>query len=282
MEKRRLQESTESRSQVSEEVIIMAKAKTEVSQLMFKTRGWAVRENTFADVLADADFSCFTLSGRFAWAETQHTELLGTALKEQVIYPQGWSIQEFTPPYGYSAGLIKTGDSQEIGMPIRLNIHDLWTTVPMNEEMFRRAVGYYEYNVLGPSFRPLPFDNAGQIGYLDFEQVVAAQSREFAPDFSAMGPDAIKADPSVRVYPLHLTFANQWGSAEPIASQDIYHTRIMVLTLDLIGAAGTGAQPSPTTGWFVQVPPSNQPMVTILDQPSFIERVTMERRSKAV
>ncbi len=263
-------------------MINMAKKDTEISQLMFKTRGWAVNDSTLQDLEDDATWVTMTLSGRLAWAHQQRTELLGTALKEQVIYPQGWSIQEFTPPYGWSAAVIDTAGTPKIGMPMRLNIHDLWTTVPMTEEYFKRAVGYYEYNVLGPAFIPLPYANAGHIGYMDFEQVVAAHSREFNVDYGAMSKDVIAADAAVRVYPLHMTYSNQWGSAEPIASQDIYHTRICVCTVDLNTMPSTSAEPSDSTDWFVQVPPSIQPMVTVEDKPSFIERVTMERRSKAV
>lgn len=68
------------------------------------------------------------------------------------------------------------------------------------------------------------------------------------------------------------------GFGEPIGTIDIYHTRVMISNLDT-SANNTISENFST---YVQIPPSIQPMLVTVEKPSFLERMTIERRSKGV
>lgn len=256
------------------------------SSLVMKTPGFILSNITHQDIIAVSDFSNFTLNGRFAWGVQSHTELIGTAIQGEVLFPQGWSVQEATSPSGYVARIID-GNIRK-GMPWGVEIHDVWTTIPFTQEDFRRFTGYYLNTQLPPAMLKAyqSVDNPGNIPYFDFEQVVAARSREWFGDTMGMAmADLDSIDAKVREMPGRKTHDVQWGSGEAIASQDIYHIRIMIARVDT--AANTGV-PSETTFYsagseaFTIIPPSVQPMLTYADKPEFVEKITMERRSKNV
>ena len=255
------------------------------SQLIMKTPGYILSNITHLDVIAASDFSNFTMNGRFAWGVQSHTELVGTAIQGEVLFPQGWSVQEATSPSGWVDREID--DVEKKGMPWGVEIHDVWTTTPFTEEDFRKFTGYYLNTQLPPAMlKPYQMvDNPGNEPYYDFEQVIACRSREWMGD--TLGLPIVEIgllDAVVREMPGRKTHDVQWGSGEAIASQDIYHIRIMITRVDT--AANTGV-PSETTfhtnnNWFTIIPPSIQPMLTFADKPEFVERITMERRSKNV
>ena len=172
-------------------------------------------------------------------------------------------------------------------MPLWVEIHDVWTTTPFTEEDFRKFTGYYLNTQLPPAMKWVyqMVDNPGNIPYYDFEQVVACRSREWMGDTMGLTwAELGDIDVVVREMPGRKTQDVQWGSGEAIASQDIYHIRIIIARVDT--DANTGV-PTETTfhannKWFTIIPPSLQPMLTYADKPEFVERITMERRSKNV
>ena len=120
---------------------------------------------------------------------------------------------------------------------------------------------------------------------MDFEQVIAARSRVWAPDLSNLfgyGSSEEVTQPSsyVRLQFGHLVHDNVWGSGEPIASTYLYHTRIYITNLD---SDAISSPPSsgdiPDTATFCTFPSSIQPMLAVTDKPNFITRMTYKRRS---
>jgi hypothetical protein len=256
------------------------------SQLIMKTPGFLLSNITHLDVIAASDFSNFTLNGRFAWGVQSHTELVGTAIQGEVLFPQGWSVQEGTSPSGWVDRTIN--NNLKTGMPWGVEIHDVWTTTPFTEEDFRKFTGYYLNTQLPPAMLSAyqMIQHPGNEPYYDFEQVIACRSREWMGDTMGMDLVALLAvDATVREMPGRKTHDVQWGSGEVIASQDIYHIRIMIARVDTASNTGVPTETTFYTGtsnWFTIIPPSIQPMLTYADKPEFVEKITMERRSKNV
>ena len=67
---------------------------------------------------------------------------------------------------------------------------------------------------------------------------------------------------------------------EPMAVSILHHARIWRMSIPSIGAPATKFQHN--TEWFYTLPMSNQPMMTLASDPGFVERMTMERRSRDV
>jgi len=263
------------------------------TSLCVKTPGWLAQTVTYQNVVDASTWSCFTMNLRFAWGLQQKIELQGISMQGKVLYPQGFAIQETHPPEGFnhrkSIFKVPSGGgsaSAHFGMPWGIEIHDLWMTVPFTETDFQKFAGFNHYQ-LGPAF--LMSLMGGRTPYKDFEQVVAARSRIFMGDNLGLASAEIAdIDPTVRQQPARRVHDVTWGSGEPIASQDLYHVRICITRcgIDITGGAdpsewvfwdADSAQP-----WYCWVPPSIQPMLAITDKPSFLSRMTMERRSKAV
>lgn len=258
------------------------------SSLVMKTPGFLLSYITHQDVIDVSDFSNFTINGRFAWGVQSHTELIGTAIQKEVLFPQGWSVQEATSPSGWVNRTIDAATKK--GLPWGVEIHDVWTTVPFTEEDFRRFTGYYLNPQLPPAMLEAyqHIDSLGNIPYMDFEQVIACRSREWMGDTLGMAIVDLEATAQVvREMPGRKTHDVVWGSGEAIASQDIYHIRICISRVDTDSGTGTPEETEFLTGasgldWFCIIPPSIQPMLTYADKPAFVERMTMERRSKNV
>jgi len=92
-----------------------------------------------------------------------------------------------------------------------------------------------------------------------------------------VGP-VTQVNPNVRRDFLSCIHDNTWGSGDAIASLDLHHYRIMIINAD---QTGPGEQ-DPATGWYANIPPSNQPMMAAIVKPEFLTRMTMERRSKGI
>jgi len=253
------------------------------SSLVFKTPGWVFSYATRQNIIDTSTYQGFTVNGRYAWGLVQQTELLGSALQEEVLFPQGWSVQEATGPRGYVERIINNVARK--GLPWGCEVHDVWSTVPITEEMFRRFVGYYDNAQQPPAMEKAQMgQNEGLIPYLDFEQVIGVRSRNWMGDTMGMVlNDFDILDPIVRQMPSRKTHDMQWGSGEAIASQDIYHIRIVIAQMDTQSGTGTqGTEFYNNSAWFTIIPPSIQPMLTYADKPPFVARITMERRSKNV
>jgi hypothetical protein len=290
MEEGRLQAMRSSSEKGGEEVM------PDPTSLTVKTHGWLVQTVTAQNIIDTSTWTTFTTNLRFAWGLQQKIELQGIAMQGKVLYPQGFAIQETHPPEGFNHRksifkILEQGQpaAWTFGMPWGIEIHDLWMTVPFTEENFQKFAGFFANEQLGPAFlRPAMGSSTGYIPYKDFEQIVAARSRIFMGDNLGLSSAEIAdIDASVREQPARRVHDVTWGSGEPIASQDLYHVRICITRC---GVDATGASPEEYTfkdlasdqPWYCWVPPSIQPMLAISDKPSFLARMTMERRSKAV
>ena len=276
-----------------------------MDSLLTKTKGWLLTAGTVADVKARADWWADCNNGRFAWAERNKTELTGVAVDEEVLIPGAWSIQEIVPPEGWCIGAFKNDPTMvggEIaswdalnGLPWYCEIHDIFSTVEMTDDELGFVAGRMNNEQYGPSM----LGNAQitlQDMYLDFEQVIAARSRVWFPssylfDYGrSQQPPEFSLSPYVRQQFAAKVHDNQWGSAEPIASLDLYHVRIFITNVDRDSAgflSGDPASPitiagTPGSGWFCTMPSANMPMMAIRTKPEFLARMTMERRSKGV
>ena len=278
-----------------------------MDSLLVKTKGWLLSAGTIADVKARADWWADTQNGRFAWAERNKTELTGVAKDREVIFPGAWSVQEIVPPEGWMMGAYKNDPNDpdpELaiwlklqGMPWYCEIHDIWSTVEITDQELGLIAGEVNNEQYGPSM----LGNAQvttQNTFLDFEQVIAARSRVWFPgshlfDYSKQsgpaGSDFV-INAEVRQQFAAKVHDNQWGSAEPIATLDLYHVRVMITNVDRDSAGYMSgdpespitATPLPGTGFFCTMPSSNQPMTAVRTKPDFLSRMTMERRSKGV
>jgi hypothetical protein len=81
---------------------------------------------------------------------------------------------------------------------------------------------------------------------------------------------------------MRLSFRNDWGSGDAIASDYLYHVRIMISTMDRTNSYATLPESQTTSGWFIGIPPSIQYLTSEVVEPSFIEHMTMTRRSRAI
>jgi len=265
----------------------------EPQSLVIKTVGWLVQTVTYQDVVNTSTWTTFTYGRRFAWGLQQKINLQGIAMQESVLFPQGIAIQETHPPEGYNhPKSIYSGipPAAKYGMPWGIEIHDMWMTVPFTETDFKKFAGYYSNEQLGPAFlSPAEGGNLGYVPYKDFEQVIAARSRVWLGDTLGLTTAEIsQIEPTVREQPARRLHDVTWGSGDPIASLDLYHVRLCITRCGI--DITSGADPvewsmwddDATNPWYCWVPPSIQPMLVMKDKPSFLARMTMERRSKAV
>jgi len=259
----------------------MKMAKTH--SFLIKTKGWLLTAGTLADIEAQADFSTFCANGTFAWAETQKIELTGLAIEGEVAFPQGWSVQEMTIPEGYCYGLLNvtfnpSSPQAPNNLPFYCEIHDFWTTKPFTLGTFTDVIGRVISQRYGPAMQGYAQVPA-QSPKFNWEQVIACRSRMWAPPINNAfdyGRQTIHASARQQFnFKIH---DNQWGSGEPIACLDLHHTRVYIANTDT-------ASPEvidPTTGSYADMPPSLQPMLVVVDEPPFLSRMTMERRSKGI
>jgi len=254
---------------------------------LVKTKGWLLTIGTANDIRLRADWYAYTLNGRFAWAERTKIELTGIAANREVVFPMAWSIQEIVPPEGYAYGTYNIdyveGPPPTVpnGLPFYCEIHDIWSSVELDDAQLGLVAGEFNNEQYGPSME----GNAqvtSQMPFLDWEMVVAARSRVWGPsaipfDYNQKGVIPT-ISPYVRQQFCPLMHDNTWGSGEPIASLDLYHVRIYIAGID----TGLGGTISDTTGTFCTMPSSIQPMAVEIVKPSFLARMTMERRSKGI
>jgi len=258
--------------------------------LKINTKGWAIYGNSGGTNI------------------TQKIELTGIAAEKKTVFPLAWSVQEMTMPDGYCFGMnngllgYDTGTmlpNGTGGMPWYCEIHDFWTTRELNDQEISRIAGG---DVLNYQWGPGQDGWAGATTdtFMDYEQVFAARSRIWGPasnalDYFGLYPNARplpQEDPAAQTGTIISEHVRrnfnvkmhdcQWGSGEPIGSIDVYHCRVMITNLDT-SAMATIASGDP--GWeptYCQIPPSIQPMLVTVEKPAFLERMTIERRSKGI
>jgi len=242
---------------------------------------------------ARADYYCLTKDGRLAFAELNSTDLTGIEITRKILFPQGWDIQEPIYPRGYKA-LLDTfqadgAPAASQGLPPEVYCYDIWSTKKLQDEDFQQIVqgptGNAGYTTTFPGFLA-ELDHGVLAGrpFWDQEQVIAARSRTWNQSMDITGAME-KTDPAIRKMPLNLTHDQRWGMMEPPAVSILHHARIWVLTVPCANSPNTiflSTGAPPTNDWFYSLPPSNQPMLCLAEDPGFVERMTFERRSKDV
>ena len=261
----------------------MAKATTQ--GFTAKTHGWQVGPLYIEEIVdrCEDGYCTWTANYRFAFAEQQHIDLAGLNVRDLIAFPMGWSVQEIVPPKGWCQG--EFNDVEQTGMPWYCEIHDVWTTRKLKSKEFQDFVGKNINNQFGPGMLASVGPGVQRSSRMDFEQVVAARSRVWAPDLSNLfgygtTGEVIKPNVNVRLQFGHLVHDNVWGSGEPIASTYLYHTRIYITNLDAEAYSNPPVNSDvPLNGTFCAFPASIQPMLAVTDKPNFITRMTYKRRS---
>jgi len=267
---------------------------------MIKTSGWQVNNTVFNTFRQTTEHYGSTTDGRLYWIERNDVDLAGLQLKNQVQKPRSMIVQESYAPRIYGArfynGNPKTGQYPNV------EIHDIFSTVKLSDNTVDLMVGsatnagtsQNNYFGLPVSMEPTvgigttdQTNFGGLLADTDFrdtEQVVACVSRrwEMDVDASTLAEIAIQQDAQVRNIPMRLSFRNDWGSGDAIASDYLYHVRIMISTMDRTNVSGALPESEASSGWFVGIPPSIQYLTSDVVEPNFIEQMTMTRRSRAL
>lgn len=260
-----------------------------LESLLIKTKGWLLTVGTYATIQQNSDWYDWCPDGTLAWAEQQKIELTGLAAKELVPVPQGWAVQEMLPPRGYCYGLFNQAYPVEPPFPTAENlpwwceIHDFWTTRELTDAELMQIAGIPINQRSGPAMEGysgiVATLGAAQAPFMDWEQVIACRSRTWAPTASVpLDYGKLLLNPAARKTFVAKLHDSQWGSMEPIATIDVYHTRLIKTNIDTRGSEEIEG----STGTFCDIPPSIQPMLVEVIKPAFIEKMTMERRSKGV
>lgn len=254
---------------------------------LIKTKGWLLTSGTMGTIISNSDWYRWCVDGSFAWAEQQKIELTGLAAKEAVPVPQGWGVQEMVPPRGYCYGLFEM-EYDGVGtatnnLPWWCEIHDFWTTRELTDGELRTIAGVTINQRSGPAMEGYSGIVAtgadAQAPFMDWEQVIACRSRTWAPTATIPADyGKLTLADNLRKQFVAKLHDSQWGSMEPIGTLDIYHTRLIKTNIDTQAEEDIEDE----TGTFCDIPPSIQPMLLEVVTPSFLERMTIERRSKGV
>jgi len=273
---------------------------------MIKTHGWQVNENTYSEFQASVDGFGGTTDGRLYWYERNDVDLAGIQIKDQVLKPRSMIVQE-----AYAPRIMGTRYYDNVALnnqPLNVEIHDIFSTVRLSDNTIDLMVGSMSnaqtdtnnYFGLPVSFEPtegIGATDQTNLGgglldtdFRDTEQIVACTSRKWAADFGglverdfAIGDLTGQMAEAVAQVPMRLTFRNDWGSGDAIASDRLHHVRIMIGVIDrankfnelppaFVGGAGC----------FIAIPPSIQYLTADVVEPSFLEQMTMIRRSRAI
>lgn len=274
------------------------------SNLMVKTAGWQVNQSVFGEFRNAVDLWGGTTDGRLYWAERNDVDLAGFQIRDKTLSPRQMIVQESYQPAIYGervyAGVVKAGQSPNV------EIHDIFSTMRLSDNTIDLMVGSAtnvntdtnNYFGLPVSMRPTEGigatdqTNMSGVGvpgglldsdYRDTEQIVACRSRRWEVDSSLGMDDASFAamDDQVRRMPMRLSFDSHWGSGDQIASDYLYHTRIMISTVDRSNAFNE-LPAIFSTNWFVAIPPSIQYLTTDIQSPDFITQMTQTRRSRSI
>ena len=272
------------------------------SNMMVKTSGYQVNETTFATFRAgvgDGNYGS-TSDGRLYWSERNDVDLAGLQLQDKVFMPKQMNIQETYAPRAFGLGIYN--DNTKQGQKPNCEIHDIFSTVRLSTNTIDLYVASLtnantnqnNYPGLPVSFEPtvhIGFTDQTNFGgglldtdFRDTEQIVAGRSRRWMADLNGFDETVyLLMDAAVKGFPMRLTFDSSWGSGDAIASDYLHHVRIFISTMDRSNVAATLPElPTPPTGWFIIMPPSIQYLTGEVVKPSFIEQMTMVRRSRAI
>ena len=267
---------------------------------MIKTSGYQVNNLYFTNFIAGVEHYGSTTDGRLYWIERNDVDLAGLQIQNKVQKPRSMIVQESYAPriYGerYYNDVISSNQFPNV------EVHDIFSTVKLSNNTIDLMVGsstnvatnQNNYFGLPTSMEPTVLigdtdqTNVGggllDTDFRDTEQVVACVSRRWEMDISITDLSNIssKMNADVRTIPMRLSFRNDWGSGDAIASDYLYHVRIMIATMDRTNTFTALPESQATSGWFIAIPPSIQYLTSDVLEPSFIEQMTMTRRSRAL
>lgn len=274
------------------------------SNLMVKTAGWQVNYSVKDEFQAACDHFGSTTDGRLYWIERNDIDLAGFQIRDKTLSPRQMIVQESYAPRIY--GERYYANSRKAGQLYNIEIHDIFSTMRLSNNTIDLMVGSTtnantdtnNYFGLPVSMRPTEGigatdqtnrSGAGVVGglldsdYRDTEQIVACRSRKWAVDFGGFDEGSIwTQNAQVRQMPMRITFDSQWGSGDQIASDYLYHVRIMISTVDRTNDALAPVEFHPSSGWFIAIPPSIQYLTTDVQSPDFITQMTQTRRSRSI
>jgi hypothetical protein len=275
------------------------------SNTMIKTHGYLVNNTTYATFTAGVEHYGGTTDGRLYWIERNDVDLAGIQIKEEVLIPRQMIVQESYQPRIY--GVREYNGVGANGQVMNMEIHDLFSTVKLSNNTIDLMVGSFtnaatnQNNYFG---LPVSMEPTALIGttdqtnfggglldsdFRDTEQVVACRSRKWIADLSGFNekdfilgtaPNSMNAQ--VAQIPMRNIFDSSWGSGDAVASNQLHHVRIMISTMDRTNDFNGLPESSATSGWFIAVPPSIQYLTADVEKPSFLEQMTMIRRSRAL
>ena len=266
---------------------------------MIKTSGWQWNNTVFNTARVSTPLYGSTTDGRLYWIERNDVDLAGLQVKDEVLKPRSMIIQESYAPriFGerYYNNIVKTAQFPNV------EIHDIFSTVKLSDNTIDLMVGSAtnvatnQNNYFGLPVSMEPTEGIGDTDQTNFggglldtdfrdtEQVVACVSRRWEIDYGGeTAINAINMNAQVRSIPMRLSFRNDWGSGDAIASDYLYHVRIMIATMDRTNAYTDLPESYTSSGWFVAIPPSIQYLTGDVVKPSFLEQMTMIRRSRAI
>lgn len=270
------------------------------SNLMIKTAGWQINETVFNEFRVSVDLYGSTTDGRLYFAERNDVDLAGFQIRDKTLDPRQMIVQESYAPRTY--GIRAYQNTDKTGQFPNIEIHDIFSTLRLSDNTIDLYVGSAtnaatdtnNYFGLPVSMRPTEgIGNTDQTNlsgdlkdsdFRDTEQIVAARSRrwEIDVDSATLGSIGTGMDAQVRNVPMRQSFDSQWGSGDTIASDYLYHTRIVMCTIDRTNAYNDLPEVKSGTGWFMGIPPSIQYLTVDITDPDFITQMTQTRRSRSI
>lgn len=263
---------------------------------MFKTNGYKIDDTTLngfpntGAIAEQADFACITRDGRIAFAQLSQTDFTGMEVQRKVLFPQGVSIQEPMPPNGYvnqktsSAGGAPSGTTAGLGA--EATIIDIWASKELRQDDFDKIANnqtvYTGYTQVLPGFLNHIDLGPDKDPYWDQEQVYYGRTRWFAPSANFDRQISTVVPAEIRKFQFSQISDQSWGLMEPMAVSTLHHARIVICTYPVNVATPGEFTLITGEGAFYTIPPSNQPMLTMAQDPGFVERMTLERRARDV
>lgn len=268
------------------------------SNLMIKTAGWQVNLTVFNEFTSAVDIYGSTTDGRLFWAERNDVDLAGFQIRDKTLSPRQMIVQESYAPVTF--GLRTYGNTAKSGQAQNIEIHDIFSTMRLSDNTIGLYVGSAtntatdtnNYFGLPVSMRPTEgignsdqtnlSGNLADSDFRDTEQIVACRSRRWEVDMGGFREvDFENMNAQVRRIPMRLSFDSQWGSGDTVASDYLYHTRIMISTIDRTNGFNELPEVA-NSDWFVAIPPSIQYMTVDVESPDFITQMTQTRRSRSI
>ena len=267
---------------------------------MIKTSGYQINNTVFTTFINGVEHYGSTTDGRLYWIERNDVDLAGLQIKNQVQKPRSMIVQESYAPRIY--GQRYYNDVISSNQYPNVEIHDIFSSVRLSNNTVDLMVGSFtnvatnqnNYFGLPVSMEPTVLigdtdqtnfgGDLSTTDYRDTEQVVACVSRKWEMDISSADLNDItaKMNADVRNVPMRLSFRNDWGSGDAIASDYLHHVRIMIATMDRSNSASALPESVASSNWFIAIPPSIQYLTSEVVEPSFIEQMTITRRSRAI